>query len=103
MIFPYLGDNMPHLPVQLWETATMLVVAVILYKFKPHRRYAGQVFVLYLWIYGVARFILEMYRGDSERGHLISSSLSPSQWTSIAAIAVGLWLHFHLKSKHEET
>lgn len=100
VVFPVLMDNLPRFPTQLYETVLVSLLAVFLWRFKGKRSYKGQVFVLYLGIYGVFRFMLEFLRGDAERGELISQVLSPAQWTSIASVAIALWLHWSLSEKN---
>lgn len=99
IIFPSIGDNLPHLPVQLYEAAFTLVLAAFLYWFRRHRSYAGQVFALYIGLYSVGRFILETQRGDVERGSLISAALSPGQWISLAGLVLALAFHIYQKRK----
>jgi phosphatidylglycerol:prolipoprotein diacylglycerol transferase len=87
VIFPALADNVPHLPVMLYEAAFCLALSAFLFWFWSRKRFSGQVFGLYLLLYAVWRFGIEFLRGDAERGTLISSALSPSQWISLAGAA----------------
>jgi phosphatidylglycerol:prolipoprotein diacylglycerol transferase len=94
LIFPALGDNVPHLPVMLYEAAFCLVLSTALYLFWPRRKFDGQVFWVYVAAYALWRFGIEFLRGDVERGTLLSDALSPSQWISILGAvlaAVMLW------------
>jgi phosphatidylglycerol:prolipoprotein diacylglycerol transferase len=93
VIFPNLGDNLPRLPVQLYEAAFVLLLSAFLTWFKPRRSYPGQVFMLYIALYSVGRFILETQRGDIERGTLISPLLSPGQWISLVGLLFALGFH----------
>jgi phosphatidylglycerol:prolipoprotein diacylglycerol transferase len=90
VVFPALGDNIPHLPVMLYEAAFCLALSAFLFSFYSRKRFDGQVFGLYLLAYAVWRFCIEFLRGDPERGTLVSSALSPSQWISLAGIAFAL-------------
>lgn len=99
LVFPSIGDNQPHLPVQLYEAAFVLVLAGFLAWFKPRRSYPGQVFVLYILLYSIGRFILEIFRGDAERGVLISNSLSPGQWISIVGVIFAIGMQFYKSRK----
>jgi phosphatidylglycerol:prolipoprotein diacylglycerol transferase len=99
VVFPALGDNLPHLPTQLWESALALLLAGALFMLKARRAYAGQIFVFYLWFYGGLRFCIEFWRGDEQRGVIIWDIFSPAQWTSLASVAIGTWLHFYLAEK----
>ena len=76
-------------PVQLLEAALNLILfaAVFIYSRKP--RADRQVTGLYVACYGVIRFVLEFFRGDSGRG--IFLGLGISQWISLALIPLGLY------------
>jgi phosphatidylglycerol:prolipoprotein diacylglycerol transferase len=90
LIFPALGDNVPHLPVMLYEAAFCLLLAGALYAYWPRRKFDGQVFWLYVTAYALWRFGIEFLRGDAERGTLISSALSPSQWISLGCLSLAI-------------
>lgn len=94
LVFPGIGDGLPHLPVMLYEAAFTILLAAFLYWFRRRRAYPGQIFALYVAVYSAGRFGLEFLRGDLERGVLLSSALSPSQWISLAGIAFALGFHF---------
>jgi phosphatidylglycerol:prolipoprotein diacylglycerol transferase len=73
-------------PVQLFESAaTLAIFAILLWQF-PRKRRDGQVFLLYLTLYAVARFFLEFLRGDPDRGFVFHHLLSTSQFIAILAI-----------------
>jgi phosphatidylglycerol:prolipoprotein diacylglycerol transferase len=84
---------LPLHPVQLYEAAFALGLAVALYRLHARRAFAGQVAIAYFVAYGCARFALELFRGD-DRGDLFGVSaatgLSPSQLVSIALAAGAL-------------
>jgi phosphatidylglycerol:prolipoprotein diacylglycerol transferase len=88
LVFPAVEDNLPHLPTQLYEAGACLALAGLLVWRKPHRRFVGETFWLYVLGYACLRFALEFWRGDAERGILFSSLLSPSQWISLAGAAL---------------
>ena len=78
------------LPVQLIEAVFNLILWAVL--FVIYRRSSRRWLVsgLYLTCYGVMRFILEFFRGDSIRGSIFS--LSSSQFISIFIVAAGVLL-----------
>jgi len=76
-------------PAQLYGIAVALLLSWILSRYFWRRKYEGQVFVLMLILYGVARFILEMLRVEPVVGR---TGLSISQNLSIVAVAGGLLL-----------
>lgn len=81
------------LPVQLYESFGNLAIFVILLlveKLWDKRR----IFEVYLFTYGVMRFILEYFRADTERGAFLW--FSTSQWISIAVIIYAGYLEYRL-------
>src|SRR6185295_12772895 len=53
-------------PTQIYEAgAELLILIVLLFTEKKGRGFAGRTFWLYMLLYGVTRFIIEFYRGDS--------------------------------------
>src|SRR5580698_10366728 len=53
------------IPTQLFETVGLFIIFLILKKAqtKPHE--AGFIFILYLWLAAIERFIVEFYRADA--------------------------------------
>jgi phosphatidylglycerol:prolipoprotein diacylglycerol transferase len=89
-----LGDPaLPVHPTQLYEAGIELLFFWLLVMMRPKKRFHGQLLLTWLALYPVARSIIEMFRGDQERGVYI---LSTSQYISIAVAgaAVALFLHF---------
>jgi phosphatidylglycerol:prolipoprotein diacylglycerol transferase len=88
VIFPNIGDNLPHLPVQLYESAAnFLNFVFLLLFFRLAKRKEGDVFYLYLFNYGIIRIIMEMFRGDPERGTILF--LSTSTFISLVLLVSG--------------
>ena len=56
---------------------------------RKYRRFSGQVIATYLILYGVARFVIELFRGDMDRGFVIPDLISASQLVSIFMIVIG--------------
>jgi phosphatidylglycerol:prolipoprotein diacylglycerol transferase len=80
-------------PTQLYESlATLLIGAILLWRFNRKKR-DGEIFLLYLMLYAVARFFLEFLRGDEDRGFVFHHLLSTSQFIAILAFlfSIGLW------------
>lgn len=90
MNFPGLGKVIPTQLIEAIILFVLFVVAAIL-TFKFEFKYSA---ILYLSCYGVARFIIEFFRGD-ERG--VAFVLSPSQIWSILLILAVIPVYFWLK------
>jgi phosphatidylglycerol:prolipoprotein diacylglycerol transferase len=88
-------------PTQLFESlATFLIFGILLWWYR-RRTFDGQIFLLYMGLYGMARFFLEFLRGDEDRGFVFGHLLSTSQLIGLLAVAtaVGLWLWRRQRSK----
>lgn len=81
-----LSPEQGYFPIQLVEALLNVGICVVLLicAKKLSRRY--DLLISYMGCYGVARFILEIFRGDAVRG--IYFSLSVSQWISIGMVAI---------------
>jgi len=90
VIFPSLGDGIARHPVQLYESAGTLLLALGLTRLAPQGK-GGRVLGLYLVGYGVLRFLLEILRAD-DRGPVLPLGLSVSQALSLAGILIGSFL-----------
>lgn len=75
--------GVPLHPVQLYESAVCLVLFVVLVRLRRRRHIDGDIIVAYTLFYAVARFGLEFFRGDADRGFVFGGSLSTSQFIAI--------------------
>ena len=78
----------PLFPTQMMEAAYIFLVMFLLLKLKTKRRFYGQLFLAYLILYAVGRFILEFFRGDAGRGFIMEPYLSNSQFIALCVLAV---------------
>jgi len=69
-------------PTQLYEAGGEFLNFLILITIRRYKTFNGQLFIAYLLIYSVIRFIVEFFRGDIERGFILSQ-ISVSQGISI--------------------
>ena len=91
----------PLEPTQLFESAVELANFFILMWMLKRKKFDGQVFGAYLFLYGVARFFLEFLRGDPGRGSVFGGVMSGTQLISIGLVVFGgllWWLRPGLKS-----
>ena len=80
------SNGIKRFPVQLCEAFINLIIFLILSNKYIAHKFKGNLLVLYLWIYSIARFNTELLRGDSYRG--IFLCFSTSQWISIVVFIV---------------
>jgi len=86
-------------PTQIIESlATFLIFGILLWRYGK-KKYDGQIFVIYLTLYGVARFLIEFIRGDEDRGFVFNHLLSTSQFIAIMAIGVAAVMSWKLGSR----
>lgn len=81
--------TLPLHPVQLYESFGELAIFLVLVLLvRPRKRFHGQVLAAWLLVYAVLRTVVELFRGDVERG--VVRGLGVGQWTSLAIFAVGV-------------
>jgi phosphatidylglycerol:prolipoprotein diacylglycerol transferase len=76
-------------PTQLFECAVELANFFFLMWLFKRKRFDGQVFAAYLFLYGVARFFLEFLRGDPGRGEVFGGLMTGTQLISIGLVLLG--------------
>ena len=75
--------GVPLHPAQAYESLVCAVLFVILIRLLRQKRFDGEVILAYTALYAIARFVLEFFRGDADRGFVIGW-VSTSQF--IAAV-----------------
>ncbi|MFL5305189.1 MAG: prolipoprotein diacylglyceryl transferase [Polyangia bacterium] len=67
------GETPPLHPTQLYEAAGEAAIFAVLWAASPRlRRHPGAVLALYLGLYAALRFVVEIFRGDTLRGMVLS-------------------------------
>jgi phosphatidylglycerol:prolipoprotein diacylglycerol transferase len=81
--------TLPLHPVQLYESFGELAIFLVLVLLvRPRKSFHGQVLATWLLLYAVLRTVVELFRGDVERG--VWLGVGAGQWTSIVIFAVGV-------------
>jgi len=81
--------GVPLHPTQLYEAgAEALILAFLLTFERRGRPFPGRTFWTYLLLYGISRFVIEFYRGDS-RG-MVFDVLSTSQFVSVILVPLSI-------------
>lgn len=89
--------SLPVLPMQLFEAAGCLAIAVIgHFVVHPRRRFHGAVMAFFLLSYAALRFTLEFFRADDRGGFAF---LSTSQWISLAVVILVIPITIHLRKR----
>jgi phosphatidylglycerol:prolipoprotein diacylglycerol transferase len=74
-------------PTQLYESVTTLALFAVLLWWFPRKKHDGDVFLGYLGLYAVGRFLIEYLRGDEDRGFVFHHLISTSQFIALLALA----------------
>jgi phosphatidylglycerol:prolipoprotein diacylglycerol transferase len=89
--------GIPLHPVQLYESLTCLIFFSFLVWLTRRRRFHGEIILAYSILYAIARFLLEYFRGDADRGFVLGGSLSTSQFIAVVVVLVSVSLAYKLK------
>lgn len=81
--------NIPLEPTQLFESAVELANFFLLMWLLKRRKFDGQVFGAFMFIYGTARFFLEYLRDDPGRGSVFGGAMSGTQLIAIGLVIGG--------------
>ena len=84
-------ESLPVHPAQLYEAAGCLAIAALMMLWlHPRKRFDGEVFVVFLGLYAVLRFLLEFVRAD-DRGGVLGLSTSQLIGIGVVAVCAGSW------------
>ena len=83
----------PLYPTQLFDIAVNLSILAVLYFLNKQKKFEGQLFLVYLMMYAVGRSVVEVYRGDAERG-FVFGPVSHSQFIAILMVLGSLYFYF---------
>jgi len=86
--------NIPLHPTQLYEAgAEALILIILLTTERRGRQFAGRTFWLYMLMYALSRYVIEIYRGDP-RGTVFM--FSTSQFISVLLVPLALAMLVYL-------
>jgi len=91
--------NTPLHPTQLYEAGFIFALMGFLMWLKSRKRFDVQIFLTYLITYSIGRSLLEILRGDMDRGFIIKDILSHSQFISALVAGIALYVYVKLKGK----
>ena len=93
--------GIPLHPTQLYDAgAELLILAFLLIFEKRGRPFAGRTFWLYMLLYAISRFVVEMFRGD-DRGTM--AGLSTSQIVSLLVVPAAIVMLMRLSRRGPAT
>src|SRR5262249_51155706 len=89
--------GVPLHPVQLYESLVCLALFIVLLRMQRRAHREGDLIIAYTAFYAAARFVLEFFRGDADRGFVFGGALSTSQFIGLImfALAGAVWAYRH--------
>lgn len=82
--------GIPLHPTQLYDSVINFAIFGFLIYLTGKKRFDGQIFWTYVATYSVARFVIEFFRGDLDRGLAFGGTVSTSQIIAIVLIVVAI-------------
>ncbi len=93
--------NTPLHPTQLYEAGIEAVILVLLLATESRgRRFAGRTFWLYMLLYSISRYVIEIYRGDP-RGMVLTFSTSQFISLMLAPVAIAMLIYLSRRKEPE--
>jgi phosphatidylglycerol:prolipoprotein diacylglycerol transferase len=86
--------NVPLHPTQLYDALNGLFIFLFLSWLERRKAFDGQIISLFILIYSIARFLIEMLRGDP-RGFIFQNLLSTSQGIGILLAILSIFMLFY--------
>jgi phosphatidylglycerol:prolipoprotein diacylglycerol transferase len=81
------GQIVPVHPTQLYEVAMSTLIFFVLWRLRRKPRAAGWLFMLWLVLAGIERFVVEIFRAKDDR---FIGPLTVAQMISVAIMMVGV-------------
>lgn len=88
------GEVVPVHPTQLYEVVLSLIVFGVIYRYRDHLHRPGWLFGLWLTLYGIQRFLMEIVRLKDDR--IFLGVLTGAQLISLVIVAVGTFVVIRL-------
>lgn len=89
--------GIPLHPTQLYDSANALIIFLILQQLYKHKKFDGQVILVYGMLYAIGRSIVEIFRGDKIRGFVIGNWLSTSQSIAALILIITIFIYVRLR------
>ena len=96
MIFPAV-DNITRHPSQIYQSFFEgFILFIILWFYAKKQRDVGKISALFLFFYGLFRFIIEYTREPDSHLGLLYLDFSMGQWLSLPMLILGLFMYFKI-------
>jgi phosphatidylglycerol:prolipoprotein diacylglycerol transferase len=92
--------GVPVYPVQLQAALGNLFIFILLWKIRNKKHYSGQLFMYYIVLSSVLRFVDEFFRGDGLPGFVFG--ITVTQAVALVLIFAGILFHLHNRKNNEK-
>lgn len=98
----YVYDILRH-PSQLYEAFVEgVVVFVIIYAYRKRKAFEGELILLYGFLYGIGRALVEFYRApDPQIGYIVGHWMTLGMALSLAMAGISVLLWFYFRSRNQ--
>jgi phosphatidylglycerol:prolipoprotein diacylglycerol transferase len=90
--------GIPLHPTEIYSSITLLIIFCVLMFLRKHLKISGQLFWIYVLIYGLSRSLIEILRGDP-RGGFVFGVLSVSQTIGLIASFIAIFMLIYLSKR----
>lgn len=84
--------DVPVHPVQIYESLVCFALFLFLWWLSRRKQFDGEIILTYALLYAIARFLLEYFRGDADRGFVFGGAFSTSQLIALPLFAASITL-----------
>ncbi len=95
----YVDPYAPVHPTFLYESLWCALGFVLLYLYRKHRRFNGEILLLYVVWYGLGRFVIEGMRTDSLMVPIVNLRVSQVLALASAVVALAVWGYIRYKRR----
>ena len=92
--------SVPIHPTQVYMSLNALAILGILLLLYRNKRFHGRIISVYVLLYGVTRFFIELVRGDADRGFVFGGGLSTSQFLGVLLAVAASVSYVALDRRH---
>jgi len=91
-------QGIPIHPTQIYTSVTSFLTFLVLWAFRKHKKWDGQVICLFLILHGSARMVLESLRGDF-RGEALYGLMTTTRLVTLLLTAAGVMIWIRLQQR----
>lgn len=84
--------DVPVHPVQIYESLVCFALFLFLWWLSRRKQFDGEIILTYALLYAIARFLLEYFRGDADRGFVFGGAFSTSQLIALVLFVASIAL-----------